>query len=569
VVDDADTNRSRQLLFDGLIVACLFAVGVSWFTTALLKPRPTLLLAGATIAALAVSRRGTIVTWRLPALTLTVCAFGLLLRAPALVEPAGFVGADGSLQAILVNVILSGTRPAPGFLETSNYQGSLKAHLGALASVFVGREDLGRLVVMGSVALWTVFTAAVISLGRRLGGGIPAAVAGLFVALSPRFATIFSVSNVGEYPDALALGTWAMAWAAALVAGDRGGIAARAEFFGIGALIGVALWQQPIAISFGFAALGLLGLRALVRRDPWFLAVLPGLALGRLPVTIHNVQTAGSSNEVLGSFLRSAGQSMPFGEHVRGTLEWAFPIVFAGLSNDSGLDEGGRFAIGLACAGIVVFFLGRSVAELRTAIRERSWMVVRSMAAAQFVAALMMVWLVSGGGQYGRPRYFLPLLAGFALALGDVAGALWRRSRVAAVALAATVIGANGLSNLERMKSGLRDGRDLRVLALRIEALGLKSGYADVAIAGPLIMLTGERVSVDGVLQSAVGERLPARHVDRVRLHGPDFYLADAEAAPRLAARLEALGVTCKVEGASPRLFYGLSRRVPLTEVQD
>ena len=41
----------------------------------------------------------------------------------ALVEPAGFVGADGSLQALLLKVILSDARPAPAFLETSGCQG--------------------------------------------------------------------------------------------------------------------------------------------------------------------------------------------------------------------------------------------------------------------------------------------------------------------------------------------------------------------------------------------------------------------------------------------------------------
>ena len=41
----------------------------------------------------------------------------------ALVEPAGFVGADGSLQALLVRVILSDARPTPAFLGTSGYQG--------------------------------------------------------------------------------------------------------------------------------------------------------------------------------------------------------------------------------------------------------------------------------------------------------------------------------------------------------------------------------------------------------------------------------------------------------------
>ena len=562
-------NRSRQLWFDGLVVVSLFVVVTSWFTTFLLRPRPTALLAVVTLFAAAASRGRELKSWRPRALTIAVCALGLLLRAPAFVEPAGFVGADGSLQAILCNVILDGARPAPVFLETSSYQGSLKAHIGALAGLVLGREDLALLVVIGSVVLWTLFTAATVALAFRLGGAVPAAVAGLFVALSPRFATIFSLSNVGEYPDALGLGTWAMAWAAALVADEREGFEARRAYFGVGVLIGVALWQQPIAVSFGVVCFGLLGARALAHRDPWFFASILGLVLGRLPVTIHDLQASSSNTAVVGGFLRTAGQSLPFADQVRGTLEWAFPIVFAGLSNDSTWNEAERLAIGLGLSAIVFIFLVRASSELKASLRERSWAMMRVMGAVHFLIALALIWLVSGGGQYTRPRYFLSLLAGFALALGDVTGALWKRWRVAGLALAAVLIGANAVSNVERLRSGLRDGRELRVLAERIEQLGLKTGYSAVASAGPLTMLTNERVSVDGILGSVVGERLPPRHIDRVRLYGPDFYLADGDAAVRLAKRLDALGVTYEVEGATLRLFHGLSRRVPISEVQE
>jgi hypothetical protein len=558
----------QRLALDGALVLSVLVILVSWFTTALLKPRATVILALLTIAVLTASRWREIRVSRPRTSTVLVCGLGLLLRAPAFVESAGFVGADGSLQAMLVNVVLSGPLPAPVFIEGSSYQGSLKAHLGALASGVLGRDDLGLLVVVGSVALWTMFTASTMSLGRRLGGEVPAVVAGLFVALSPRFVTIFSVSNVGEYPDALGLGMWAMAWSARLLANGDRGAEARGGFLGIGMLLGLALWQQPIAASFAAVALGVLALRAIRERDAWFLASILGLALGRLPVTIHDLQAVSSNQEVVGSFMRSAAQSLPFREHLRGTLEWAFPIVFAGLSNDSTEDAEGRITIGLACSALLVAFLWRAVVELRSALRDRSWDVVRVMAAAQFLAALAFVWLVAGGGQYTRPRYFLPLLAGFALAFGDVTGALWSRSRLAAIALAVLVIGSNALSNAERLEAGLRDGRRLRQLATKIEQLGLKTGYSEVGIAGPLTMLTGERVSVDGVLASAVGQRLPARHIDRVLRDGPDFYLAEPTAAEHLTRRFEELGVTYRVEGESPRLFYQLSRRVPLSEAQ-
>jgi hypothetical protein len=569
VVEQSRTRRALPLAVDSLVVLGLFLAVTSWFTTWLLRPKPALILAAACVLAVIIGRRRAILNWQLSLSTVMVCGLGVALRAPALVEPAGFVGADGSLQAILTNVILNGAHPAPVFLETSSYQGSLKAHLGALASLFVGRDDLALLVVIASVLLWTIFVAAAISLGRRMGGAVPGLVAGLFAALSPRFATIFSVSNVGEYPDVLGLGTWAMAWAAMLLAEDRRGFEARAGYFAIGALIGVALWQQPIAISFGAASLGLLGLRALRRPDPWFLVAFLGLALGRLPVTLHDLQSASSNTAVVSSFARAAGQSLTVGEHARGTLEWAFPIVFAGLSNDAIWEESTRLVVGLFCSVIVLVFIFRAVVEFRTAFKARSWDMARTMAAISFVATLALIWLVAGGGQYQRPRYFLPLLAGFALALGDVTGLLWRRSRLLGLALAVFVIGSNAASNEERLKSGIEEGRALRALSERLARLNLRTGYAGVAVAGPLIMVSGERLSVDGTLDSAVGQRLPARHVDRVRNEGPDFYLSDPASADRITRRLDALGVTYKVEGEKWRLFHSLSRRVPLSEVQE
>ena len=551
------------------MVASLYLVVGSWFTTSLLRPRATAMLAIACLLAAAVGLRKALFAWRPHASTVLVCGLGLILRAPAMAEPAGFVSADGCLQALLVNGILAGDGPAPVFREGTSYQGSLKAHIGALTSLLLGRGDLGLLVVVGSTVLWTLFVASTMALGRRLGGEVPAVVSGLFAALSPRFATIFSVSNVGEYSDVLGLGTCALACTAALLASGRMGFEARRGFFGVGLLLGVALWQQPIAISFAVVTLGILGWRALTRRDPWFLVAFVGLALGRLPVAIHDLRAETGSGHVVGGFLRSAGQSLPLADHVRGTLEWAFPVVFTGISSDTSWSATARMATGLACLALVAFLVTRAIAELRSARLHGSWTMVRAMAAVHFLVALSLIWLVAGGGQYSRPRYFLPLLTGFALALGDFLGWVWPRSRIAATALAGLVIGSNLWSNLDRLQSGLSQGHELRVLSARIEDLGLKTGYSGVAFAGPLIMLTAERVSVDGILESAFGERVPLRHIDRVRLDGPDFYLATGETAERLARRLDLLGVTYKVEGTSPRLFHDLSRRVPISEVLD
>lgn len=552
---------------DVALVLALFAVVVSWFTTRGLARPATLALAAVTLLGLLVREWAAIRAFRPDLRVLTVCALGLLLRAPALVESASVVGADGSLQAMLANVILRGAHPAPVFLETSSYQGSLKAHLGALASLFVGRGDPGRLVVIGSTALWMMGIVATMSIGRRLGGTFPGVVAGLFVALSPRFATVFSVNNIGEYPDAIGLGTWAMAWAMLLLDRGRSGAAARGSYFGIGLLMGVALWQQPIAASFGLAAMGALALRAMASRDAWFLVSFIGLFLGRLPVTLYDLTAASSNAQAVGSFLKLAGRTLPLADHARGTVGWAFPVMFAGLSSDASWGEPLRVGLGLLCVGVMLAFAARAFAQARRAMAAREWDVARLMVAVQFAAGLAFVWLVAGGGVYARPRYFLPLLPAFALAFADLAERTRRRARAGAVLMAAVVIGWNAWSNVDRMKVGFEEGRALRQLAERIEDLGLRTGYSGVAAAGPLMILTNERVSLDGLLDGAEGERLPARHTERVRRYGPDFFVADPGTADRLRSRFADLGVTYTEEPGPLVLFHHLSRRVAIDEV--
>lgn len=538
---------------------------LSWFTSALLPPIATLALAAAVLLALLWRNRSDLRKWWPDPVSLAALGAALLIRLPAIIEPAGFVGSDGSLQAMVAHRIFSLERPAPVFVEGSGYQGTLKAHLGALAGVAVGGGDLGRLVVIGSTLVWLLGVAGTMALGRRLGGTLPGLVAGLFLALSPRFATIFSVNNVGEYPDVIGLGALALAWTAALGATECRGFAARWAYFGIGALIGVAMWQQPIAASFGLAAFGLLGARALAQRDPWFLAAFVGLAFGRAPVLLADV----SNVKAVGGFLALAGRTLTPAEHIRGTFGWAFPVTFTGLANDNDWPDAARLSLGFLCAGVVSCLAIGARDEIKSARVTGRFEGVRIMALLQFASCLAFIWLVTGGGQYGRPRYFLPLLPAFALAFADLVQRLSRRARIPGVALAMTLIGWNAVSNVERMRAGLEDGRALRMLARRVQALGLTAGYSDVASAGPMIMLTGERVSVDGVLVTDEGQRLPGRHVERVRRLGADFLLVEKASAADMDERLRALGVSAAQEPFGDLRLFRLSRRVHIAELRD
>jgi len=548
-------------------VAALAAAAVSWFT-ALRLPAGTLALSLFVAAGCAfrIAKGSEGLGFRLkPRLdTLLVCAAATVLRLPALIAPAGFVGGDGSLQALLTLGLLNGLRPAPIFLSGSSYEGSLKAHIAAGLGAIFGHEDLARLLVAASLLLWFVFIASTMALARRIAGPSAGVAAGLFVALSPRFATVFSVSNAGPYPDALGLGTLALAWAARLL--DESASPSRRDYFGVGLVLGVAFWQQPIVISYAAVALGALLLDAAWHRRLAFLATAVGLFLGRLPATLHDLSQGFAATGVVTHYASGAGGGLPLADQVIGTLTWAFPVVFAGLSGETQLGDVARGSLGLASAGLVLWF---AVTRASRLVKE---LAARRIAPAllpllHFAAALVMVWLVAGEGQYTRPRYFLPLLGAFAVMFGAALARLLSVSRPLAVVAAVVVLGGNAASNLDRLREGMAADAELRSLASALEQKGLKTGYSDFPIAGPVSMVTSERVTLVGLLGPMNGEHIP-RQIERVARLGPDFFLVRPEEEGQLARRLERLGVTYQVFGDTVRIFYRLSRPVSIQEVE-
>ena len=232
---------------------------------------------------------------RLSAETAVVMAATLVYRLPALLHPWGWVNTDGAYGAFVALRVLAGVRPAPVFTIGANYQGTLKGHLAALFSLLTGAEDLSRMLVLASVVLDLVFIVATMSLARRLGGRAAALAAGLYLALGPKFLTVFSLNSVGQYVDVLALGGAALALAAPLLQ-DEHSPRERLRALAVGLLLGAAFWQQPVALCYAIAV----GAALVLRRGPGVLSrwlwVLAGLIVGALPVLQRGVRTGAVSN---------------------------------------------------------------------------------------------------------------------------------------------------------------------------------------------------------------------------------------------------------------------------------
>src|SRR5262249_7297122 len=158
----------------------------------------------------------------------------------------GWVNTDGAYGAFVALHLLDGARPAPVFTEGASYQGTLKGHLAALLSVITRDQDLSRMMVAAGLVLNLVLIAATMLLARRIGGRAAAVAAGLYLALGPKFPTVFSLNSVGQYVDVLALGSLALALLAPMLDDDTRADD-RPRALAVGALLGAAFWQQPVA----------------------------------------------------------------------------------------------------------------------------------------------------------------------------------------------------------------------------------------------------------------------------------------------------------------------------------
>jgi hypothetical protein len=565
----AAAPSGRRLALEGGALLALVLTLTTWFGA---WPRglPPLLPAAAASALAGALMTGRLRSVRLPAPgaeTLTCVALAVAYRAPALVHPWGWVNRDGAYGAFVGLHLLQGVRPAPVFTEGANYQGTLKAHLAALIAALTGARDFSLLMVVASLILYLVFLVAAMALARRLGGRTAALFSGLYLALSGRFLTVFSLNCVGQYVDVLALGGVALVLLARMPE-DTGGAPARGRYLGIGLLLGAAFWQQPVALAYAAAALVALGLRRITWRDPWALLVAAGFLIGALPVLVWNAQHGWASGDLLGrepADLRAQADALP--HLVRRTARIALPIL-------SGLSPGHPWAdvpgLALVCAGALPLALvglsvrgRRDLGEAVRAGRIPAFLLPLLLA----LACLALFWATAAGRVYWRPRYLLPFLAAGAVALGVTLAGLARRAPVAAGALLAAALAVNVSGTLSRLREGGGIAEYYRAVVRSLEEKQVRNGYADFSISAPVTMFTAERI----VLSPRLGPT-PAyeseSHARRVDAAGADAYVLRPEDDPEpFAEILRGLGVSYRLDLDPLPVFYGFSRPVRIDEI--
>jgi hypothetical protein len=501
--------------------------------------------------------------------TLVCLGLAVLYRLPALVYPWGFVNKDGFYGAMAALHILQGDRPAPVFSEGANYQGTLKAHLSALIAAVSGASDLSFLLSVASVLLSLGFVASTMALARRAGGRSAALVAGLYLALGPKFVTTFSLNCQGQYGEVLALGGVALAFVAGLLDEGPSGASARFGLFGVGSFLGLAFWQQPIALSFVVAAGLALALRRSVWRDVWALALPLGLLVGAFPVLVWNVANGWATSEIMGEKVGGL-EAVVFGlpGHVARTIRFSFPIV-------SGVSPGHPW---LALPGFAALAAAIPFLVLGAYLAVRGPRIVRAVRSGRpgpdiippllMAVTLGLFWAVPADLIHKRPRYLLPLAGAIAVQLGVVAAWGWSRSRMATVLGVVAVLALNVSGTAPRLAASRAIAEQYAHLVRSIDEKGIRTAYSDFSLSAPLTMFTAERIVVSPRLGPTPNYEVD-RHATKVAAEGPDAYiLLPADDPERFAALLRGLGVRYRLSLDPVPVFDRLSRRVRIEEVQ-
>ena len=550
--------RERKLAYAALAAWVLLLE--AWFQGPILGKRVPIAAAVPLLAALVailVVRHRSRVAPRVGDRRFALAVLGMLLlatlvRVPVLRAPGSLISSDSAVAGIIAQELRSGRLPAPIYAPGFPYEGTLKPHLTALLGLVLPWAGTPFLYVLASHLFYLLWVYAVMRLARDVGGLRAALGAGLFMVVSPRFLTAFSLNNVGQYPEVNALGTLALVL-----------LTPGAGLLLPGFVLGLALWQHLLALYFILAA-GVAALKTPALRRPRILVDgVSGFVAGAYPVFIWNAANAWATLEWVGKGGKHPADRLTgFAEQLGRTFTVSFPKLF-GLT-DAGIPPVIAAIVGLAFAGLV---LGMAWTK-RHEFREKRG------TSATFLAVLLFAIVVGTfalskfshrGAQ--RPRYLMPVYTSCAVAVGWGIAALALRSKAAAAAAALGILGLNAIGLVPWLQArGHAEERD-RAFLDALQEMGVRTAYTGFWVGPKYSFLSEGRVILSGELGPDVSW-VHQGQAAVVRRNGPDALIVDPDLAPALRARLEALGCRFEVtETMDQAVFHHLSRRVSLEEL--
>jgi hypothetical protein len=483
---------------------------------------------------------------------LAMLVLATLVRVPVLRAPGSLISSDSAVAGIIAQELRGGHLPAPIYAPGFPYEGTLKPHLTALLGLVLPWAGTPFLYALASHLFYLLWVYAVMRLAREVGGTKAALGAGLFMAVSPRFLTAFSLNNVGQYPEVNALGTLALAL-----------LTPGAGLLLPGLVLGLALWQQLVALYFILTAMVAVALTAPLRRPRVLLDGVSGFLAGAYPVFIWNAANAWATLEWVGKGgKRPMDRLTGFPEQLERTFTVSFPKLF-GLT-DAGIPPVLATIVGLGFAGLVLIMAWNR----RLEIREKRGQSVALLAVVLFVIVVG-TFAVSKFSHRGaqRPRYLLPVYTSCAVAVGWGVAALSRRSKTAGAAAALGMVGLNAIGLVPWLQARAHAQERDRTFLDTLARLGIRTGYTSFWVGPKYTFLSDGEVILSGELGPDVSwvHQGQARLVRRT---GPDALVVDPGLSGALEARLSALGCGfLRTESIGQVVYHDLSRRVSLEEL--
>jgi hypothetical protein len=475
-----------------------------------------------------------------------------LVRWPALMAPGSLVSSDSAVAGIIAQELRRGHLPAPIYAPGFPYEGTLKPHLTALLGLALPSAGTPLLYVLASHLFYLLWVYAVMRLARAVGGPVAALGAGLFMAVSPRFLTAFSLNNVGQYPEVNALGALALV----LLTPGTGLLLP-------GFVLGLALWQQLLALYFILTAILAALVTPALRRPRLLLDGVSGFIAGAYPVFIWNAANAWATLDWVGKGgKRPMDRITGLPEQLERTFTVSFPKLF-GLT-DAGVPAGLATAIGVGFAGLVLGMAWMNRREMREKRGQSS-----ALLALGLFVIVVGTFAVSKFSHRGaqRPRYLMPVYTSSAVAVGWAVAALSRRSRAAAAVAALGIVGLNGVGLVPWLRARAHAQERDRDFLGTLARLGVHTGYAGFWIGPKYTFLSDGGVILSGELGPDVSW-VHQGHSHIVRTTGPDALVVDPDLAGALETRLRSLGTSFeRTDSIGQVVYHHFSRRPTLEDL--
>jgi hypothetical protein len=479
-----------------------------------------------------------------PLVTLLAIAFRLPL---AWHGAAGYLTADGALSGI-VALRARGGADHLVFVPHVAYSGSLKSHLTAALAMVV---DPARAFALVSVLFYAAFVAAVYRMALLACDDGPARArtalaAGLYLAFAPPFLTRYSLSNDGNYVEALALGAWALVaaerWCS--VKASRGTLAG-----GIGVLLGLGLWCHLLALIPALAiaiALSVADARAALRTAP---ALAAGGAAGYLPGLLWNGANGWESLR----YLWPGGGPGALASKIAAIVLEQWPVLV-------GYDPGYPPMVDAALRALSWAILVVIVVSIAAAVRARSTVGLRLLLLLTAVDAAFATLVLASVP--GNPRYLLFSMT----ALPVFVARLLAPGRAGRIALAA-LIAFGAVGSLAQAPGAFEADRRWREFVAALQAEGVRHCFTDFYVAAKVDFLSQERVVCSSKLGPTMTEYFFEYRDETERAPEAALIAVNPTAAEKLERRLQRLGVTYERRDLMKPVLLRLSRKVDPSEL--